>query len=485
MSSKNNNNRNGIFYNLMDLLSRSYYSIATILATFLFSWVVLKFIPDRNAFFMVFGSIMLTLIVVYNYLSARVKTARLKYEARIYQLESERQNSFLSGLLKALPEWVRVVDTKGNVKYQNPIMTKNLGNIHPCWRLFHMKRCNNCTSEEAVKTRETQRRIVSTGSKSYLITSSPIIEANNMVEGVVEVITDITQIQSLKHSLELSIENRGDGEVLKQLISSADALENITQAVAIVNPETDEFTYANQMFSRLFGLEQSFKELKPTELFKIKEIPRNAKEIGNVEYPKYKFTFKPFSNANNDRVLVIIDDISHLTHLSERLHQEEDMVYRIVESLKAGIVVINRDRKIKWKNKYVDKFFGDTGIINCFNLFGCDTACPDCPLESIFANGKRGIQTYVLYHQLLDKYFRINLNHLQNGEDGALMIIFDVTAEEKSKQEKARLFGDSISGVERLERATTDLRQKTTALHLAVVRRKNGTEKRQSNLPID
>lgn len=108
------------------------------------------------------------------------------------------------GIVDGMIDWVRVVDKNNVVLYANKKMKEELGDItgSKCYEIFGSgKNCDYCISSRTVKNGAIEKKEESIGSRTYMIVSSPVQDAEGKIACAVEVFRDITNEKKLARNI--------------------------------------------------------------------------------------------------------------------------------------------------------------------------------------------------------------------------------------------------------------------------------------------
>jgi PAS domain S-box-containing protein len=113
-------------------------------------------------------------------------------------------NEYLNTILESIDVYIRVVDPKLNVEYENPTMKRRFGNGvgKPCYLIWQCNDvCENCTSERAILTNRIQRKeeILPNG-LIFSVTSVPL-KTREGRSVAIEIIYDITRLKRSEYEI--------------------------------------------------------------------------------------------------------------------------------------------------------------------------------------------------------------------------------------------------------------------------------------------
>jgi len=81
----------------------------------------------------------------------------------------------------------------------------------------------------------------------------------------------------------------------------------------------------------------------------------------------------------------------HNSMLYNQLEKDTERLYDIVSSMGQGILLINKNNEVEWINNTCEKWLKTEDEIlgkKCYQLFGKQENCPECPNTKIFKTGK-------------------------------------------------------------------------------------------------
>jgi signal transduction histidine kinase len=124
---------------------------------------------------------------------------RKRAEEEIHYLKE-----YLETILGSLDVYVRVVNPKLGVEYENPQLKKKFGDGvgKPCYLIWQCNLpCENCTSERAIQTNRVQRKEETLpGGQSYSVTSVPL-QTREGTPAAIEIIYDITRLKQNEYEI--------------------------------------------------------------------------------------------------------------------------------------------------------------------------------------------------------------------------------------------------------------------------------------------
>jgi len=456
----------------------SFNALLVILTTIFLSLYLYSTEPELEKLLSNFGFYMFawilfitTVLIILLHIKRIQEVKNLKFQMESLQYVSDRRKSFLSSVFSSISEWVRIVDHKGNVRYVNDKMKAVFptNKAVKCWEMLGLKeKCENCMVFKAISEGlTTKKKLILPNGKEYLITASPIIEADGTIHSAVESIVDITKLSVIKESLTLQLEM---GEVLEESIQEllflALSIDFLPNGVAIVNKKCD-IIHANPVFTKIFP-NLSGEELK--KFLNLTSIPKSEVEftVKNNGYLTCRIVPLLQTGEEFEAVAIIIEDKRDLIRMGQLLNKEQKLVSAVTSAFEVGLCVITKDRSIKWTNRNIGKVFA-VNPKTCRDLFD-NGSCKNCRLSEVLEERKK--VSYKAYNSRLDKHFSIVVSPLNKEE--AIMVVRDISISEKVKEEKEAILGKSVGVVNRVQAGSTQLRHSTEKLFMVTQKRKNG-----------
>jgi PAS domain S-box-containing protein len=87
-------------------------------------------------------------------------------------------------------------------------------------------------------------------------------------------------------------------------------------------------------------------------------------------------------------LLCIFHDVTEEKRMQDALREEHYKLEAIANSIGAGFVVISKDYRILWANKFIREYKGDVDGKFCYaTLNSLDAPCPDCGVKKVFEQG--------------------------------------------------------------------------------------------------
>lgn len=130
-------------------------------------------------------------------------------EDKIYfnaeQLSIVDSPSFISDVLDGMKDWVRVIDRNDNILYMNKPMKEALNKYSynlKCYEYIgRTTPCENCISRKAVFEGHSEQKQETIMDRTFSVMSSPVINSQGEIIAVVEVLRDVTEVETLKKEL--------------------------------------------------------------------------------------------------------------------------------------------------------------------------------------------------------------------------------------------------------------------------------------------
>jgi len=100
----------------------------------------------------------------------------------------------------------------------------------------------------------------------------------------------------------------------------------------------------------------------------------------------YELIATPIKDAEGKvtAALELTVDITERKQLQEKLEEEKNKFEAVTQNISAGLLLINKDYKIVWVNKYTKERFGNIEGKICYEIFqGNNSICPACGLKKI------------------------------------------------------------------------------------------------------
>ncbi len=133
----------------------------------------------------------------------------------------------------------------------------------------------------------------------------------------------------------------------------------------------------------------------------------------------------------------------------QKLLVAHDELNGIIDCLPEALITVNNNLKITKSNQAVSDVLNIHPIGQCYELFGNDSPCPDCPVIAGFPAGRSKSK-----HFIDNKYFTEIIIKLPSGEGG--LLLFNDTTRQIELIEQIRNQQDTLSGLVEL----SDIMQK-------------------------
>jgi PAS domain S-box-containing protein len=99
-----------------------------------------------------------------------------------------------------------------------------------------------------------------------------------------------------------------------------------------------------------------------------------------------------------EAILGTVTDITDRRRAEEELARERDTLEKVTGNLNASLVVISKDYKVLWANKFIKDRLGDIVGKTCYSsLNNVKQVCPECKMQEAFATGKEVVFEQVVY----------------------------------------------------------------------------------------
>jgi len=135
----------------------------------------------------------------------------------------------------------------------------------------------------------------------------------------------------------------------------------------------------------------------------------------------------------------------------QRLEDEQRKFRTVVECLGEGLAIKDLDFKIQYQNRVMTKMFGDKTGALCYDVFGFDTPCPDCPTMLALQDGQ--VHSASRQYQRDGETFHIEttvslLRDSHGAVTGTIEIVRDITERIRNEQTiRDMAFHDSLTGL--------------------------------------
>jgi len=296
-----------------------------------------------------------------------------KAEAECHRVE-DRIRTMLDNIVMG----VSLITPKMEILWLNKTMQGWFPNIDVkkrplCYQSFYSppkeKVCEYCPVVRTFKTGviHSSETPVCVNGRMYNVYAVPVKDENGEITYVVETVEDITERKKTEESLHESEEK------FKSLCEQSPNMIFINKAgkVLYANVKCEEITgykrdefYASD-FDYLCLIAPEYKELIKSNF----EKHMKGEEIESYEYALITkdgrridaiITTKLINYDGGRAILGIVTDITEHKQAEKALHQERDLVSRIMETSPVGITVVNREGQITFANAQAEKVLGLT-----------------------------------------------------------------------------------------------------------------------------
>jgi PAS domain S-box-containing protein len=110
-------------------------------------------------------------------------------------------------------------------------------------------------------------------------------------------------------------------------------------------------------------------------------------------------SLKTITYNGEEAILGTVTDITERKRAEEKLARERDSLEKVTGNLNASLVIISKDYKVLWGNKYIKDALGDITGKPCYSsLNGLKQICPECKIHEAFETGKQVVFEQTVYH---------------------------------------------------------------------------------------
>jgi len=206
------------------------------------------------------------------------------------------------------------------------------------------------------------------------------------------------------------------------------------------------------------------KKLANKEQIHKKTIEFKALRKDGTEFP-IELSATALKLRNKLCLLGIVRDVSERRKMEADVKQKLDMLEALTENLGVGFVIISKDYRVLWVNRFVKNNVGDVEGKQCYaTLNTLDHICPDCGVKKVFEEGvTRDAHEYSqigvhgnMYHVEL---IATPLKDKDGNITAALEFVVDI-AEKKRMQSKLTEYSQKL---EKLVEERTEQLQQTQA----------------------
>lgn len=251
---------------------------------------------------------------------------------------------------------------------------------------------------------------------------------------------DITQQKQLENNLKASEER------FRAISTSA------MDAIILANGE-NKIIYWNPAAEKTFGFLEN--EILGKEIAELINLPHGlgkqslsegrfeaiALRKDGLRFP-VDISFASVNVRENKCLLAIARDISEQKQMEASLKQERNMLEDITENIGAGLVIVDKNYRILWINKFLKNLQGDTVNKTCYSTYNnLEIVCPGCGPKRIFEGSPFDSREYfnkALHEQGLPCWFELIATPIKDANGrviAALELTVDIT-ERKRMQDK-------------------------------------------------
>ena len=329
----------------------------------------------------------------------------------IHNLSTQRQVE--NSLRRSKEEWEKTFDSMGDII---TIQDKNMRIIRanraayellgqengadllgePCYQLFSGgdTPCANCPELATLAQGASSSAIISHSrlGKTFLVSSSPMLDANQEVEYLIHVAKDITEQKLLE----------------EQQVMFNSLIQQSEDAIYVIDSETAIILFANHR--GLDNLGYTSADLETLTIYdfsnqitntdqwrqSVESIRRHGTRLVESTHRTKKQDELPVEiNArlirydDHEYVVAVVRDISERKKAEAAIYLEKNKLEAVVSSLESGLTFQDRQFKIIYQNKRHQQQHGNRVGEFCFQAYqGRQSICPDCQLAKCFADGQ-------------------------------------------------------------------------------------------------
>jgi PAS domain S-box-containing protein len=242
-----------------------------------------------------------------------------------------------------------------------------------------------------------------------------LTKENDRTIGLQAVLTDITERKQMEQELRDSeekhrkfIENAPDG------IISLDTKGIVTQVNKAILEQTGftEKAFLGKHFTQLAAMQANNSPdfTKQVGAFLKGEIPNTVFEFvycckdGTQRVAEASIGLLK-QNGKQSGIQLMLRDITerkkteiNLKQSEEKLARERDTLEKVTGNLNASLVMISKDYKVLWANKYIMDKLGDIIGKTCYSgLNNLKQVCPECKINEAFASGEQVVFEQTVY----------------------------------------------------------------------------------------
>ncbi|MBF0343908.1 MAG: PAS domain S-box protein [Nitrospirae bacterium] len=154
---------------------------------------------------------------------------------------------------------------------------------------------------------------------------------------------------------------------------------------------------------------------------------RFIRKDGSVMYTTLWVNCKRSDNSKVDYFIALLQDITQRKDMEDEIKVERDKLMSIVETIDAGIYIVNKTHDIEYINPIIEREFGTTKGRKCFEYFHNRTeSCPWCKNKDVFS----GKSVYWEWYSFKNKRtYKLFDTPIRNKDDSIskFEIFYDIT----------------------------------------------------------
>lgn len=216
-----------------------------------------------------------------------------------------------------------------------------------------------------------------------------------------------------------------------------------------------------ELVSRIKALEQN------TQIIAISANRDTDCLVSAIELGFNEYLLKP---VEIDKLLLAVNRCSDVSAVRNQLENERQKFRTVVESLGEGITVKDLDYRILYQNKAMTEMFGNWTGSACYEIFGLNKPCPECPTINALMDGQAHSSSRSLQIDGKTLHIETTASLLRDSHGtvtGTVEIIRDISERIKNEQTiREMAFLDPLTGLsnrrlfeDRLEQAIAKSRR--------------------------
>jgi PAS domain S-box-containing protein len=286
------------------------------------------------------------------------------------------------------------------------------------------------------------------GTRLLAEASVGLLTQNGEPSGFQMILRDITERKQSDAELRENEKRfRELSELLPEVIFETDEKGTLT----FVNHEAyTRFGYSREEFEA--GL-HAHQMIAPEDRDQARETMRrvmSGEKTGSNEYTALKkdgTTFPIIVNSTPIRrgnkivgIRGLMVDITERKKVEEILTKERKTLEKVTGNMNATLIMLSKDYRILWANKYLKNILGDiTGKLCYSALNQLDHVCPGCKLKEVAKTGKQAVQERLLHDYAHgDLIFEISAIPIKDEKGNVAEILelgIDITERKKAENE--------------------------------------------------